>query len=143
MTDEAATLQTLWDYGRRFCCEELYLDSKSGVFDLEGNKIRDPQAIDRLYLVVAVAILYGTLQGMAVQLAGVRRQVDPHWQRGLSYLKIGLRWIKGAINKRRKLFDIGPLLLHDSDPCFASKRAKQEYYAQRRFRRVRLIQCLW
>ncbi len=143
ITDEAATLQTLWDYGQRFCCEELYLDSKSGVFDLEGNKIRAPEAIDRLYLVVAVAILYSTLQGMAVQLAGVRRQVDPHWQRGLSYLKIGLRWIKGAIHKGRQLFDIGPLLVNDPDPCFASKRVEQEYYAQRRFNRVRLIQCLW
>ena len=143
ITDERATLQTLWDYGKRFGCEELYLDSKSGVFDLEGNKIEEPQAIDRLYLVVAVSILYSTLQGMAVQIAGLRRQVDPHWQRGLSYLKIGIKWIKGVIHKGRKLFGVGRLLVHDPAPCFASKRAEQEYYQQRRFKRVRLIECVW
>jgi hypothetical protein len=30
----------------------------------------------RLYLVAAVALLYGTTQGMAVQVAGLRQQVD-------------------------------------------------------------------
>ncbi|WP_229414429.1 MULTISPECIES: hypothetical protein [Moorena] len=39
----------------------------------------------------------------AVQLQGRRRQVDPHWKRGLSYLKIGLRWLKGVVNKGRQL----------------------------------------
>jgi hypothetical protein len=143
ITDEPSSLQTLWDYGKRFCCEELYLDSKSGVFDLEGNKIEEPEAIDRLYGVVAVALLYSTLQGMAVQLVGLRSEVDPHWKRGLSYLKIGIKWLKGVVNKGRKLFDIGRLLRHDPEPCFASKRAQQEYFEQRRFNRVRLIECLW
>ena len=27
--------------------------------------------------------------GMTLQLKGLRTQVDPHWKRGLSYLKIG------------------------------------------------------
>ena len=143
ITDEKATLQTLWDYGKRFCCEELYLDSKSGVFDVEGNKIREPEAIDRLYLVASVALLYSTLQGMAVQLADVRRNVDPHWKRGLSYLKIGIKWLKGVVNKGRKLFDIGGLLVHDPAPCFASKRAEKEYFEQRQFNRVRLLECVW
>ncbi|MEM8863670.1 MAG: hypothetical protein AAGD96_35625 [Chloroflexota bacterium] len=69
--------------------------------------------------------------------------MDSHWKRGLSYLKIGIKWLKGVVNKGRKLFDIGRLLIHDPDPCFASKRAKQEYFEQRRFNRVRLIECLW
>lgn len=41
---------------------------------------------ERLYLVAAVALLYGTAQGMAVQIAGLRQQVNPHWRRGISYL---------------------------------------------------------
>ena len=143
ISDQKASLQSLWDYGSRFCCEELYLDSKSGVFDLEGSKIDEPEAIDRLYLVTAVALLYSTLQGMAVQLSGLRRQVDAHWKRGLSYLKIGINWLKGVVNKGRKLFDIGRLLVHDPERCFASKRAEQEYFEQRRFNRVRLIECVW
>jgi len=32
ITDENPSLQTLWQYGLRFRIEELFLDSKSGVF---------------------------------------------------------------------------------------------------------------
>lgn len=101
ITDESPSLQTLWQYALRFRVEELFLDSKSGAFELEDSRIRSAQALERLYLVAAVALLYSTAVGMAVQLEGLRRQVDPHWRRGLSYLKIGLRWLKGVIHKRR------------------------------------------
>jgi len=77
----------------------LFLDSKSGAFEEEDSRLRRAAALERLYLVAAVALLYSTTQGMAVQIAGLRRQVDPHWQRGLSYLKIGLRWRSGVLNK--------------------------------------------
>lgn len=52
--------------------EELFLDSKSGAFELEDSRLRSAEALDRLYLVTAVALLYGTTQGMAVQIAGLR-----------------------------------------------------------------------
>ena len=79
------------------------MDSKSGAFQLEESKIRTRKSLERLYLVVALAILFATSVGMAVQIKGLRTQVDPHWKRGLSYLKIGLRWVKGVINKGREL----------------------------------------
>ena len=53
---------------------------------MEESKIRARKALERLYLVVALALLFATSQGMAVQLAGLRQRVDPHWRRGLSYL---------------------------------------------------------
>ncbi|WP_235108073.1 transposase [Acaryochloris sp. 'Moss Beach'] len=96
ITDESPTLQTLWQYALRFRVEELFLDSKSGVFELEESKIRCADALERLYLVAAVALLFSTTQGMAVHIKGLRQQVDPHWRRGISYLKIGLRWLKGG-----------------------------------------------
>jgi len=42
---------------------------------------------------------------MAVQVAGLRQQVDPDWRRGISYLKIGLRWLNGFLHKERQLLD--------------------------------------
>ena len=90
ITDETPTLETLWQYGLRFRVEELFLDSKSGAFELEESRIRDAKSLERLYLVVALAILFATTQGMGIQLKGLRQRVDPHWKRGLSYLKIGL-----------------------------------------------------
>ncbi len=141
ITDEDPTLQTLWQYALRFRIEELFLDSKSGAFQLEESKIRDCQALERLYLVVALAVLFATSHGMTVQLKGLRTQVDPHWERGLSYLKIGIRWLKGVINKGRDLFSPVPLFFRDAQPCFASKRAKQKYYDAIWFTRISELKC--
>lgn len=58
-------------------------------FQRENSRLRNAQSLERLYLVAAVALLYTTTHGMAVQLTGLRRQVDRHWRHGLSYRKIG------------------------------------------------------
>jgi hypothetical protein len=142
ITDEPPTLQTLWDYALRFRVEELFLDSKSGVFQLEDSRLRSEAALERLYLVAAIAILYATTQGMAVQLAGLRQQVDPHWRRGISYLKMGLRWLQGVFHKGRELLYPVPLLPKDPQPVFASKRAKREFDDQIWFSRIRSLACL-
>jgi hypothetical protein len=141
ITDEEPSLQTLWQYGLRFRVEELFLDSKSGAFQLEESKIRDCQSLERLYLVAAVALLFATAHGMTIQLNGLRTQVDPHWKRGLSYLKIGLRWLKGVLHKGRTLFSPVALFYQDTQPCFASKKAKKQYYDAIWFSRIREIKC--
>lgn len=141
ITDERPSLNTLWQYALRFRVEELFLDSKSGAFQLEDSRLRNAQSLERLYLVAAVAVLYATTHGLAVQLAGLRRQVDPHWRRGLSYLKIGLRYLQGVIHKGRKLLTPNPLLPNDPEPCFASKRDEQDWYDSIWFRRIRSLNC--
>ena len=141
ITDEEPSLQTLWQYGLRFRVEELFLDSKSGAFQLEESRIRDRRALERLYLVVAIALLFATAHGMTIQLNGLRRFVDPHWKRGLSYLKIGLRWLRGVMNKGRELFSPDALSSKNNQPCFASSKAKREYYDAVWFSRIREIQC--
>jgi len=142
ITDEEPSLKTLWQYGLRFRVEELFLDSKSGVFQLESSKIRDSKALERLYLVVALALLFATCQGMAVQLKGLRTQVDPHWQRGISYLKIGIRWLNGVLHKSRALLTTIGLCSHIPQLCFASKKAKKQYYDAIWFSRIREIKCV-
>lgn len=141
MTDETPTLETLWQYALRFRVEELFLDSKSGAFQLEESKVRSAAALERLYLIAAIAILYATTQGMAVQIAGLRQQVDPHWRRGISYLKIGLRWLQGVLHKGRKLLSPLPLLPKDPQPVFASKRENQDFYDQIWFSRICSLTC--
>ena len=115
ITDEPPSLQILWQYALRFRVEELFLDSKSGAFELEDSRLCSPAALERLYLVAAIAIVYTTTQGMAVQIAGLRQQVDPHWRRGISYLKIGLRWLQGVLHKGREplLPAFVPWLVHE------------------------------
>ncbi|WP_297082963.1 transposase [Thermoleptolyngbya sp. C42_A2020_037] len=141
ITDGSPSLNTLWQYALRFRVEELFLDSKSGVFDLEASGIRSAQALERLYLVAAVAILYGTTQGMAVQLDGLRSQVDPHWTRGIRYLNIGLRWLRGVVNKGCLLRHPIALFTVDPEPCFASKKAEDRYYNRIWFSRIQSMRC--
>ena len=141
ITDEVPSLQTLWNYSSRFCVEELFLDSKSGAFELEDSRLRHIDALSRLYLIAAVAILYATTTGMTVQIAGLRTTVDPHWRRGLSYLKIGLRYLRGVINKGRTLLVPIPLFYKDPEPCFASNKARPDLHNSIWFERIFTITC--
>ena len=141
ITDEEPTLKTLWQYALRFRIEELFLDSKSGAFQFEESKIRDRKSLERLYLVVALALLFATSHGMTVQLKGLRSQVDPHWERGLSYLKIGIRWLKGVLYKGRNLFSPVPIFCRDTPPCFASLKAKRKYYDAISFTKISELKC--
>ncbi|BDA72440.1 hypothetical protein CAL7716_066060 [Calothrix sp. PCC 7716] len=141
ITNEPPTLKTLHEYALRFCVEELFLDSKSGAFELEDSRLRNAKSLERLYLVAALTLLYSTAQGMAVQVAGLRQHVDPHWNRGLSYLKIGISWLKGVIHKGRQLLTPIPLLPKDPEPCFASKKALQDISYGIWFSRIYCLEC--
>ena len=83
-------LDLAWAYSLRFCCEQLLRDQKSGIFQLERSGLRSPVRIDRLMLVVAIAVLISNLPGYAISLGGGRRRFVPHWKRGLSFARIGL-----------------------------------------------------
>jgi hypothetical protein len=131
-------LDLVWSYGRRFCCEQLFRDQKSGVFQLADSGLRDPQRIDRLLLVVAIAVLAGSLQGYALSLAGLRRQVDPHWKRGMSFLRIGLGALQMlASDTTRRLMAWLPIPLQELEPCIPSRKARRKQ-AQAWFSRIEL-----
>ena len=73
----------------------------------------------------AVPIVWRVLvsQGIEVVRKGRRREVDPHWFRGLSYLKIGWRWVKRALSMGLRLCKV--LRLdggEDPEPSMASRR---------------------
>jgi hypothetical protein len=121
------SLDLVWSYAQRFCCEQLFRDQKSGVFQLESSGLREPERIDRLLLVVAIAVLVGSLQGYALSLAGMRRQVDPHWKRGMSFLRIGLAALQMAVaDAAAKLMDWLPIPLQELEPCIPSRQARRK-----------------
>jgi hypothetical protein len=70
-----------------------------------------------------------------------QQQVDPHWRRGICYLKIGLRWLKGVFHKGRELLTPVPLLPQDPQPVFASKRTERDFYDQIWVSRIRSLTC--
>lgn len=128
ITDEPLSLEIFWQYGLRFRTEHLFLDCKSGVFQWESSGIRSVEGLGRLYMVIAIAILFGTLTGMAVEHSGLRRQVDAHLRRGLSYLKIGVRWLRAVVHQSKPFVFCQKLLNIDPLPCFASRKAEERYY---------------
>ena len=133
-------LDLVWTYGQRFCCEQLFRDQKSGIFQLESSGLRDPARIDRL-LLVAIAVLVSSLQGFAVSLAGQRRRVDPHWQRGLSFMRIGLKWLQQCVaNAGRALLAWMPIPLRKLEPCIPS-RGVERRRRQPWFTRIELPPC--
>jgi len=123
VSDEPTGLQTFDEYAQRFDIEENFLDDKSGGFQLESSLIREATALQRVCFILAVATLYLVGTGSSVVALGLRRLVDSHWKRGLSYFKIGWRWIEYALTNHCYLLrfawlDPGP----DPDPASASKR---------------------
>ncbi len=123
VSDEPVDLRTFDEYGLRFDIEENFLDDKSAGFQLEVSQLEDSQAISRLCLLVATATLYLVSTGTALVEMGRRHLVDTHWQRGLSYLQLGWRWVKRALAGSGRLLHFlwltpGP----DPEPAMASYR---------------------
>lgn len=121
--DEPTSVITLDEYALRFDIEEGFLDDKSGGFQLEASKLADPQAIARLLLVMAVATLHFTSVGAAVVKQEKRRWVDTHWDRGMSYLKIGWNWLRQQFRQGWPVlpaFGLDPD--PDPEPAMASRR---------------------
>ena len=72
---------------------------------------------------MALTMLFLVLQGTQVVETGKRRWIDPHWHRGMSYLKLGWNWVRLAMTRQwhihRCLFlDCAP----DPHPAQASKK---------------------
>ncbi len=104
VSDEPTDLNTLDEYGLRFDIEESFLDEKSGGFQLQTSELATPDALERLVLILAIATLHFTSIGLGVGAAKVRRWVDTHWDRGLSYLKIGWRWLRQCYRRGWQVF---------------------------------------
>ncbi|MBW4652535.1 MAG: transposase [Kaiparowitsia implicata GSE-PSE-MK54-09C] len=128
VSDEPTNLQTFAQYRLRFQVEESFLDLKSNGFNLEASRLRDKFALSQLCGVIALTILFLVLQGVQVVASGKRRQVDAHWKRGMSYLKLGWNWIRLAITHhwRIQVYRFLPSS-PDPQPAIASRRQYDEF----------------
>lgn len=139
VSDEATTLQTFAQYRLRFTVEESFLDLKSNGFNLEASGLRDKRALSQLCGAIALTMLFLVIQGVQVVASGKRRQVDPHWRRGMSYLKLGWNWVRLAMTQQ------WPIQVYwflsratDPEPAMASRKQherslKREFTVLHRF----------
>jgi hypothetical protein len=129
VSDEPTNLQTFAQYRLRFQVEESFLDLKSNGFNLEASRLRDKFALSQLCGVIALTMLFLVLQGVNVVVSGQHRQVDAHWNRGMSYLKLGWNWVRLAITQQWKI-QVYPFLssLPDPQPAIAFKRQQNDSF---------------
>jgi hypothetical protein len=127
VSDEPTTLQTFAQYRLRFQVEEYFLDLKSNGFNLEASRLRDKFALSQLCGVIALTMLFLVLQAVQVVVPGKRRQIDAHWKRGMSYLKLGWNWIRLAITQQLTI-QVYQFLSSSPDPqpAVASKQQHDE-----------------
>ena len=126
VSDQPSSAETFREYSWRFDIEEGFLDDKSNGFHLESSRIRSPQMLSRLCLVLAITTLYLSASGTDVAEYGERRWIDPHWFRGSSYLKIGWRWIRQCLVHGFYLpTDLRLSDTPDPQPAIASRRQAQ------------------
>ena len=126
VSDQPTTPATFDHYARRFAIEESFLDDKSAAFDIEQSHLRNAAALSRLLLILATATLYLVSTGTAVVSLRRRTWVDSHRQRGLSYLKLGWRYLKRALALGDQLLT-QPWLDAEPDPAPSSSTRRQDY----------------
>lgn len=130
VSDEPTSVQTFNQYRLRFTVEESFLDLKSNGFNLEASRLRNKHALSQLCGVIALTMLFLILQGTQVVDSGNRRQVDPHWQRGMSYLKLGWNWIRLCLTKHWQI-QVHLRLSSAPDPQPAMASLKQHQRSKR------------
>jgi len=102
VSDRPDGYAVLADYRCRMDIDHSFKDDKSGAFQWEDSHLDTPQQVDRLLLVMAVAVLYLVSEGTFLVESGRRTAVDPHTTRGLSYLQLGLRSIRQAVVQAKR-----------------------------------------
>jgi len=71
-------------------------------------------------------VLAISLQGYALSLAGLRRRVDPHWTRGMSFLRIGLAALQMAVaDATARLMYWLPIPIQELEPCIPSRKTRR------------------
>ena len=92
ISDVPPSLQTFAVYGQCFGgIEPHFKDYKSAAFELIRSHLRDAQALNCLFMLLATAMLIATAVAVVVVREGRRKVLDGHDHRGLSFLQLGLR----------------------------------------------------
>lgn len=105
ITDLPAERRRCREYRRRTWEEELFRDLKSLGWGWNRSRIRAPERVARLLLVLALATLWMLAVGQRVVRRGWRPQLEAASRRTFSRFQLGRRWIE------RQLARGHPLLL--------------------------------
>jgi hypothetical protein len=108
ITDLPAERRRCGEYRRRTWEEELLRDCKSLGLEWDKSRVRDPERVERLLVVLTLALLWLLGLGQRVIRRGWRHEVDDRSRRTLSRVQLGLRWLKRQLVLGRR----APCYLH-------------------------------
>jgi hypothetical protein len=103
LTNLPATSQRVQEYRRRTWEEELFRDLKSFGWQWQQSRVRRPERVERLLLLLAVATLWVCCTSQRVLRRGRRRLLEERSRRCYSRFQLGLRWV------HRQLATDGPV----------------------------------
>ena len=102
-------------YKRRMWIEEMFGDMKGHGFDLELSRLRTPQRLSRLTLVVCVLYVWLVTTGEFVLKQSLQSEVDRNDRHDLSIFRLGWDWLE-----RRFTFDDPIPILFRPNFCLVS-----------------------
>lgn len=98
ISTEPASRWLIRAYEKRFWIEETFRDFKSYGFNYDKTGLRDPDRLDRLVLIIALACWWAMSLGIWLDRLGLRRSVDRVKQPRLSLFQLGLRFINRLLH---------------------------------------------
>lgn len=99
VSDERPCAKRYATYGTRTWTEELFRDEKSQALNWQKSQVRDPKRVERLLLLMALAIWLAMVLGVRVLKRGLRRNLETGRRRGLSVVQLGLRWLRYVVHR--------------------------------------------
>jgi hypothetical protein len=137
LTNLKPSLQTFALYGQRFGgIEPHFKDYKSAAFRLIRSRIRDPQALTCLLMLLAMTQLLATHLSFFVLHYGQRTHIDWHGERGLSFLQLGLRQLQRLCYLNLPLPVFEPLPYCNPPTATASCKKRDQLDTKIEFARV-------
>ncbi len=131
------SLQTVEVYGQRFGgIEPHFKDYKSAAFELIRSHLREAQALNCLFMLLATAMLIATAVAVVVVREGRRKMLDWTDQRGLSFLQLGLREIKRLCYQHLPLPRFATLPRKSPPPAAASLKKRAQLETRIEFSRI-------
>jgi hypothetical protein len=98
ISTEPAGPQIIRVYEKRFWIDETFRDFKGYGFHLDETGIHDPERLDRLVLMIALACWWVLSIGIWLHRMGLRAEVDRVKHPKLSLFQLGLRYINRLLH---------------------------------------------
>lgn len=103
ISTQAGGADRVREYRRRAHAEATYADCKARGFNIEASRVTARDRLDRLLLVVHLALWWATQLGLRAIRQGERWRVDRAGRRDLSVLRIGRTAVADLLDRRGRV----------------------------------------